>query len=208
MAYSDFTQTILEQEFQLRFVQTLTQVPIQPLSVSDYLRQTVERNLPLATAINTEKARSELLIAPILVELKTLQPQISLFSGTDFNVDADRGLRGRCDFLISKAPDQIQIRAPVAVICEAKKEDLNEAIPQCAAAMLAAQMFNQMFKQNQPIESARIDGCITTGSIWRFLRLEERTVTIDLNEIYLTPLEQLLGHLVSNFRLDMPFIQP
>lgn len=44
---------------------------------------------------------------------------------------------------------------------------------------------------------ASVYGIVTTGSIWRFLKLEGTTVTIDLNEVYLTPLEVLLGLLAA-----------
>lgn len=198
MAYSDFDQDTLERVFNLEFIQKTELFKIQPVAASDHLKQTIERNLPLAAAINTEKARSELLIAPVLVEVKSDYPQISLFSGNEFTVDASQGLNGRCDFLISQSPDQLTIKAPIAVIFEAKREDLNAAIPQCAAAMFAAQLFNQ--RQANPISV--IYGGITTGSVWRFLRLQSRTVTIGLNEVYLTPLEILLGHLTALLGLE------
>jgi hypothetical protein len=53
----------------------------------------------LALNINTEKARSELIIAPLLVELRRLlNREISLFSGIDFTVDENQNLNGFCDF--------------------------------------------------------------------------------------------------------------
>ncbi|NJN30015.1 MAG: hypothetical protein HC824_05870 [Synechococcales cyanobacterium RM1_1_8] len=199
MAYSDFTQAKLEASFGLSFSQTSSLIAgVEAIATSDYLQQTMQRNLPLATAINTEKIRSELLIAPILVELKTLFPSISFFSGTEFNVDAAQGLNGYCDFLISRDPDQLNIKAPVAIIFEAKREDLNAAIPQCAAAMVAAQRFNQ----NHGIERGSIYGAVTTGSVWRFLKLEGEHVTLDLNEVYLNPLGQLMGSLVVLLQLE------
>lgn len=147
----------------------------------------------MAGAINTEKARSEFLIAPILGELKEINPDVSLFSGTEFNVDIEKGLNGICDFLISKSREQLSIEAPVIMIVEAKKENLNAATPQCIAEMLAAQIFNQ----NQGNLITSIYGVVTTGSVWRFLKLENRVVNIDLNEIYLNPVDNLLGILTT-----------
>ena len=47
---------------------------------SELLSQTLQENISLALAINTEKARSELIVTPILVELrKQFQYQISFF---------------------------------------------------------------------------------------------------------------------------------
>jgi hypothetical protein len=59
--------------------------------------------LAMAIAVGTEKARSELLISPVLVEVREiLNRTISIFSGTDFTVDDTVGLNGICDFLISR----------------------------------------------------------------------------------------------------------
>ncbi|OIP78328.1 MAG: hypothetical protein AUK48_01915 [Oscillatoriales cyanobacterium CG2_30_44_21] len=57
---------------------------IEGVIPSDYLQQTLTEYLPLATAINTKKSRSEFLIEPILAELRRLADyQISLFSSTE-----------------------------------------------------------------------------------------------------------------------------
>lgn len=66
---------------------------IQYLGISAYLKETLSKNIPLARAINTEKARSELIIANILVESrKILKHKISLFTGVEFNIDKEKGL--------------------------------------------------------------------------------------------------------------------
>jgi len=110
-----------------------------------------------------------------------------------FNVDIEKGLNGICDFLISKSREQLSIEAPLIMIVEAKKENLNAVTPQCIAEMLAAQTFNQ----NQGNVITSIYGVVTTGSIWRFLKLENQVVNIDLNEIYLNPVDNLLGILTT-----------
>lgn len=196
MAYSDFTLEDLKSQFSLKLVEVMGTFSAEPVPVSDYLQETIQRNLLLATAINTEKARSEFLIAPVLAELKQINPNISLFSGTEFTVDKEKGLNGTCDFLISRSSEQLTIEAPVTVIVEAKKENLNAAVPQCIAEMVATQTFNN--GKGNPIES--IYGIVTSGSIWRFLRLDKHIVTIDLKEIYLSPLEVLLGLLMSTLK--------
>lgn len=63
------------------------------------------------------KARSELIVAPILVTLrKLLNNQISLFSGVELYVALERGLNGVFDFLISFSPQQLFIKAPVITL--------------------------------------------------------------------------------------------
>jgi hypothetical protein len=160
---------------------------VQP---SEFLQQTLKENLALALAINTEKARSEMIIAPILIEIrKKMQGKISLFSGTEFNVDSSRGLNGTCDFLMSLDSEQLFIKAPVFAIVEAKKENVNGGLGQCIAEMLAAQIFNQQEGNNISV----IYGAVTTGNIWKFLRLETNQVFIDLSEYLISNLSLILG---------------
>lgn len=121
-----------------------------------------------AGAINTKKALSELLIASILLEVRRhLQYQISLFSGVDFNVAPEKGLAGFCDFILSRSAEQYFIASPVVTIVSAKNENIKSGLGQCVAQMMAAQMFNE---QNLS-EIKSIYGAVTTGQIWKFLKL-------------------------------------
>jgi hypothetical protein len=117
---------------------------------------------------------------------------VSLFSGEDFTVEPELGLSGVCDFLISRSREQILIEAPAVVIVEAKNADLKVGLGQCAAEMVAAQKFNEI--NNIPI--ATIYGSVSSGTVWRFLKLESKTLTIDLNDYPVPPVEPLLGMLV------------
>ena len=147
-SYSKFTTvTTIKSSFQLTIHEKTSLFPqVQELPISDYLQTTLKRNVRLALAINTEKARSEMIIAPILIELvQLLDQKISLFSGIEFNVDAERGLRGKCDFLISQSEEQYALTAPVITVVEAKNDNIHNGLAQCIATMVAAQLFN---KQN------------------------------------------------------------
>lgn len=98
--------------------------------VSSNLQETLKTNIPLALAINTEKARSELIIINILLEIKKLaMNQASLFSGIDFTVDKQKDLSGFCDFILSKSGEQLYLEAPVVTIVEAKNENIMGALP-------------------------------------------------------------------------------
>ncbi len=166
---------------------------VAPVSPSDTLRAYLDETLPLAIATGSEKARSELVISPVLVELRRLlYRQISLFSGEDFTVDESLGLNGRCDFLISRSPEQLEIEAPAVVIVEAKQADLKSGIGQCVAEMVAAQRFNQ--EKGVPIP--KIYGSVSNGVLWQFLMLDGQSVTIDLANYPLPPVEQILAMLV------------
>ncbi|MBW4440346.1 MAG: hypothetical protein KME10_03750 [Plectolyngbya sp. WJT66-NPBG17] len=194
MAYSDFKLNELLKTFNLTLREKSDIFASVPSSTcSEYLEFTLDQNVELAVAINTEKARSELIIAPILLEVRRiLQNQISLFSGVDFTVDSDRGLNGICDFVISQSSEQLLILAPVITIVEAKNENLKSGFAQCIAEMVAAQIFNK--QENNPIE--KIYGVVTIGTIWRFLELDGKTISIDLSEHYISDINQILGILV------------
>ncbi|NJR74895.1 MAG: hypothetical protein HC773_17190 [Scytonema sp. CRU_2_7] len=201
MAYSDFTLAKSKNTFGLTLDETrnlFRNVPgVQP---SDLLTRLLDENLPLATAINSEKARSEFLIAPILSEVRRqLDYRISLFSGTEFNVDPTQGLSGFCDFLLSASGEQYFISAPVVTVVEAKNENIIAGLGQCAATMVAAQIFNQ--RAGNDIEL--IYGVVTTGTSWKFLTLEQSTVCIDSIEYYIKEVDKILGIFLQPFRSSL-----
>ena len=170
-------------------------VDIQPLAISDYLQETLKRNLTIANAINTEKVRSELLIAPILLEIRQIFDQkVSFFSGTEFNVDVEAGLNGFCDFLLTASSEIYEISCPVITLVEAKNENIRGSLGQCMAEMVAAQLFNA---QNQP--NLPIYGVVTTGTVWKFLRLENHIIWIDQEDYFIKEIDKLLGILASPF---------
>jgi hypothetical protein len=195
MAYSDFKLSEIIQKFEL----TLNEVSglfgdVREEESSDLLTTILKENVDLAVSINTEKARSEMIISPILLEVRRkLNNEISLFSGVDFNVDNQQGLNGFCDFLISLSKEQLFVRAPVITLVESKNENLKSGLAQCIAEMLAAQLFNEQ-KQNA---IKIIYGAVTIGTIWQFLKLEDKTISIDLTEYYIKDVKKILGILIS-----------
>jgi hypothetical protein len=191
MPYNKFDLQTLVEEFNLEILEDTNLFPnFQPLEPSDLLKTILSEGIPIATAINTEKARGELIIFPILLEVKRrINLPISIFSGKEFNVDIERGLNGNPDFLISRNREQFFITAPVISLVEAKNQDINSGLGQCGAEMIAARIYN--IKKNNAVDS--IFGCVTTGVLWRFLRLENQTLYIDKVEIPLEPIERLLG---------------
>jgi hypothetical protein len=191
MAYSDFSLTKFKKIFNITIDEEADLfATVEPIEISEKLTNTLEETTELALAINTEKARSEMIITPILLEVRRkANYQISLFSGTDFNVDVERGLNGYCDFVISRSREQLTINAPVLIIVEAKNENIKGGLGQCAAAMLAAQLFNEQ----EGNEIKTIYGAVTTGDIWKFLKLEGTDIFIDLNNYYIKELNKILG---------------
>lgn len=195
MSYSEFTTIIkVKEAFGLTTIEGPRFLPqIPPIAPSATLTDFLANSLPVAVATGSEKARSEMIITPILLEVrKILQEKISLFSGEDFTVDFKQGLNGICDFLISRSSEMLEIEAPAVAVVEAKKADLKTGVGQCIAEMVAMQKFNEA--KGKPISV--VYGSVSSGTLWRFLKLEETTVSIDLNDYGLMPVEQILGMLV------------
>jgi len=195
MAYSDFKLSNVSKIFELTITessQLFADVPeIEP---SELLTTILTENIDLAVSINTEKARSEMIIAPILLEIRRqLNYYISLFSGIEFNVDPSKGLNGFCDFLMSNSQEQLFISTPILAIVEAINENLKAGLGQCIAEMVAAQLFNQQ----EGNEISIIYGAVTTGTVWQFLKLENKVVSIDLTEYFIRDIQKIIGILIK-----------
>ena len=91
-------------------------------------------------------------------------------------------------------PAFLLITAPIITLVEAKKEDLNGGLGQCIAEMIAAQYFNRQ----EETEIKEIYGVVTSGTIWKFMKLSDRNVWIDLTEYYLDNLPKILGVLAQS----------
>lgn len=185
MSHSNFTLESVLAAFRLEKVESPGIFSeIDPIAPSAYLTTGLTKKIPLATAIGTEKARSELIVADILVELREkFNYRISFFSGIDFNVDLESNLTGVCDFLVSLSPGQLLLEAPLIILVETKKDDPKLGLGQCIAEMIAAQRFNA--EKGNDIPS--VYGVATTGTEWQFLKLAEKQLQIDM-EIY--PIQQ------------------
>ena len=199
MSYSEFTTIAkVRTAFNLTINEkTVLFADVEPIEPSDYLKTTLTEYIPLASAINTEKARSELIIAPVLLEVRRiLNFQIGFFSGTEFNADPESGLNGYCDYILTASSDLYEIRTPVVTLVEAKNENIKTGLGQCIAEMLGAQRFNQ--QQDDEIEA--IYGGVTTGNAWKFLKLVNQTAFIDLNDYYIKEVDKILGILTKPLR--------
>ena len=195
MAYSNFTLETVREAFELQTIQSAGIFSeTDGVEPSAELTKALAKKVPLAVAIGTEKAKSEMIVADILVELREhFKHRISLFSGIDFNVDTENDLTGVCDFLVSLSPEQYYLEAPVIILVEAKKDDLTTGLGQCVAEMVAAQRFNIEKGNDIPC----IYGAITTGINWLFLKLVGKQLHIDMSAYMLERCDKILGILAS-----------
>ncbi|RKU08359.1 hypothetical protein C6503_23155 [Candidatus Poribacteria bacterium] len=191
MSYSNFTLESVVTKFELKKTESIGLFSeIEPITPSDYLTTGLAKKVPLAAAIGTEKARSELIVADILVELcEKFDYRISFFSGIDFNVDFENDLTGVCDFLISLSPGQLFLEEPIIALVEAKNTDMKLGLGQCVAEMIAAQRFNQEKGNDIPC----VYGATTTGVDWQFLKLEEKDLQIDIAIYPIQQSDKILG---------------
>lgn len=199
MAYSDFTLKKVVQEFSLTLSENENLFAnCENVEPSAFLIETLKENVPLALSISTEKARSELIIINLFIELrKKYDHKISLFSGVKFDVDASKNLNGFCDFIISNSPEQLFITAPIIAVVEAKNENIISGLGQCIAEMIAAQQFNT--EEKHPIST--IYGIVTTGNAWKFLKIINRDVFIDSKEYHIDNTAKILGILAAMIEL-------
>ena len=197
MGYSKFKKirTVVK-KFNLELQSLQLFGEIEKVEPSSWLQETLR--MADVSLLTSEKAKSERLISPILVEVfQAYKLKISFFSGEQLNIRPNDDLSGECDFFFSLHPPKPYIDAPIISLAEAKNEDMNWGIAQCAAQMLGAKLFNEQENKDIPF----IYGCATDGIEWQFLKLENDTYYVD-NKIY-TDLREILGawHYVINLYL-------
>ncbi len=204
MAYSNFSLSKVKADFGLSTDEGHDLFAATPsLPPSPLLMAILKEQLPLASAINTEKARSELVVMPVLMEVRRqLHNQVALFSGTSFDVEPAIGLEGRCDFILSRSPEQYYVAAPVLTIVEAKNESIPSGLGQCIATMVAARIFNQ--REGHAIDT--LYGAVTTGSHWKFLQLADHTAFIDTSDYFIKEIDKILGILVSTLQPETSLV--
>jgi hypothetical protein len=194
MSFRDFDLPRAQRDFGLTLATSQPLFASVPaVSISEGLRQFWANIQPLGMSLITEKARSEFLVAPLLGEVwHRSGRKIALLSGVEFNVDAEAGLNGICDFLLCQSENLDFVTAPVLIAVEAKRDSIPDGLGQCVAEMIAAQRFNQLAKQ--PIDP--IYGCVTTGVNWKFLKLTGHRVDIDVEEYLISQPDRILGVLL------------
>ncbi len=187
MAYSDFSLDDLELKFGVENFTAKLFPNVQPLEPSENLKADLE--LAAELPLRSEKAKSEAIVFPVLVELRNRNDKFfTIYSGDVLNADESVGLKGECDFILAKDVQSFSINYPIIQIVEAKKNDIDLGVPQCAAQLLGAKIFNE--KKGVLLE--KIYGCVTTGDEWLFMKLENH-IFVDDQKYYLNEINKLLG---------------
>ena len=157
---------------------------------SPWLVETLVRTLKQRVGYFSEKARSEAIVFPVLVEIKSRNDDcFTLYSGAILEADKEKGLNGECDFILGLSKQNIELEAPIFCIVEAKDNDLELGLPQCIAQMVGAKIYNEQDGTILPY----IFGGVTTGESWLFLKLVDNIVYVDTRQYYIGKLDALLG---------------
>ena len=188
MRYSEFTLDLIEEKLGVKNRVELLFKNTELLQASQKLTEDLSEVEGLA--IRSEKAKSEWIVVPILKEIRrTNHNFFKIYSGDNLNVDKEKGLTGECDFILTLDTKSFNINYPIIQIVEAKKNDVELGIPQCAAQMIGANLFNE----KKGVKVARMYGCVTTGDEWLFMKYENNDLIIDQKKYYLSELSELLG---------------
>jgi hypothetical protein len=199
MAYTDFTLDQVETKLGLLAKPGTLFPELKPLAVPRWLAEMLDRGMQLAML--TEKARSEFIVAPILLAVREISSKrVSILSGQRLDVDPGRGLVGECDFILALSEPVPHLRAPIMTIVEAKKQDIEAGLGQCIAQMFAARLFNE---RSAPVYPA-IYGCVTSGETWQFLRLAGTDLTYDQPRLYIDNVGQILAAFAASIQQATP----
>lgn len=134
-------------------------------------------------ALESEMARRETLIAPVLLEVARIaEAKVKI----EFPLDVSRQLKGSLDYLLHTKSDFL--------VVEAKNEDLYRGFKQLAVELIALERWLDDDELNN------LYGAVSTGNAWQFGKLEVKSKKIvqDLN-IYTIPrqLEELMKILIG-----------
>lgn len=180
MPYTDFTLESAEAELGVMSRPGDIFPGLVPTPGPEWLAGQLARGAELALV--SEKARSEYIVAPLLLAVRELSGRaVAIVSGARLDVDPARRLTGECDFLLARSDPVPRVRAPLVTVVEAKRQDIDGGLGQCIAQMVAAAVFNDRAGTPRPA----MYGCVTTGETWQFLRLAGPDVTLHRPAYYI-----------------------
>ncbi len=173
LAYFGYSRVLVEQY-------SFNKVTVEPVYCAN-LKAELNQNLRLTT-LNSETARREALIAPIMFKVAAyLDTPLEV----EYSLRVNQQLGGKVDYYMQREHNLL--------IVEAKQGDLQRGFTQLAVELIAFD--NWLDPDNKPLY-----GSISVGDIWRFAVLDRQSkqITEDLN-VYNVPghLAELLAVLVG-----------
>ena len=202
MGYSNYEQikTVAKKfKFEVRITSLFPKIDIvQP---SACLVESLRRSSVMV--LTNEKTKLERVVSPILLEIaQAYTENFSFFSGELLDVNEADDLVDECDFFFTLQPPRPYVDAPIVAMIKSKDEDLEWGVAQCAAQMYAAKLYNETEGKVMPT----IFGCVTDGTEWQFVKLENDVFHLDNRVITDLPSilgvwHQILKSLLTTFKL-------
>lgn len=139
-----------------------TQLQLPARSVSSEIVQNLQtriRNAILRTSLNSETARRETIVAPVLFEVaQIVDAQVNI----EYPIKVNQYLKGEIDYYLING-------TPILVV-EAKNDDLTRGFTQLATELLAIYYGRA--------QQSSLYGAVTIGEAWQFGKLDMDTRTI------------------------------
>ena len=202
MGYSNYEQikTVAKKfKFEVRITGLFPKIDVvQP---SACLVESLRRSSVMV--LTNEKTKLERVVSPILLEIaQAYTENFSFFSGELLDVNEADDLVDECDFFFTLQPPRPYVDAPIVAMIKSKDEDLEWGVAQCAAQMYAAKLYNETEGKVMPT----IFGCVTDGTEWQFVKLENDVFHLDNRVITDLPSilgvwHQILKSLLATFKL-------
>ena len=180
LTFSGMTWDILEEKHGIRVQDSVLFEDAAPLDPSPTLVDYLHRGRHLRLA--NERARAHRLVDPVLYEIELLyKGKITTIPEPYLEAKGFEGLSGNPDFILSAGTTTKVV--PIVAVVEAKKEDMDGGLPQCAAELYASYLLDKGVP-------SRLHGCVTIGTDWRFLSFDGET-----KQVVLDPTTYLISHL-------------
>lgn len=169
-------------EFDYKFRLAKIDLPGHSLEKSlEKLKETFYKKLP-HISLNSETAKREVLIAPVLLELLDF---VEINIDIEYPLNVSSHLKGNIDYFIRSSGNLL--------VVEAKKADMERGFSQLAVEMIAVDKYIEE-------TDAPIYGAVTVGDLWRFgvLDRKEKLISKDIDS-YRVPsdLEELFSVFVG-----------
>jgi hypothetical protein len=190
MAYSAIkTMEEMLNRYDVSYRRVAFVVPVAGARFGDAVRADLEFTMTEVPFHRSETFTREAIIYPALRDVwRPYRDALTLLSGEP--LDYDDNLRGELDYMVCRrsprgplVPDR-----PVLLVGEAKREDSTRGWNQALGGMIAARMID-------PTPGRVFYGLVTTGSVWRFGKLDGPTFTEDPRPFGLDDLDRLAGAL-------------
>jgi hypothetical protein len=163
------------------------------VSASQGLRDDINFALEFVPYKVSEMAICENLIYPLLKA--AWQPYVNSFTlWSHRSIEMDDNSVAYPDYVVSKNSEMgpLYFENPFLAVVEAKREDFTFGWAQCCSEMISLQKINS--DKELPIY-----GIVSTGDLWQFAMLEQKTFTEFSNAFSINDLDGLLSCLTSIF---------